>query len=131
MEWNEVLNLVENMERLGSYTVIDHNESIKDIIILSSKVNELQREVGELWDVKAVKADYIDVNNNSDYLMSVRIDNRVGDIISYIETIGLGYLDSAKLNYLRENREEFNRFIRVNRLEKSNILKELEQLVSE
>ena len=131
MEWNDLLTLVDGLERLGPYTVLERNESVKDIIILNSKIETLQSTVGELWEVKKGKTDYVDVNNNSDYLVNVRINNRVGDIVSSIELIGLCFLDTNtnKLNYLKENKDEFNRFIRAHR-EETNILKQLEELVN-
>lgn len=76
------------MEKLGSYTVIENNESVKDIIILSIKIETLQ--------------------------------STAGDIVS---DVGLDFLDINKLNYLKENKYEFDRFIRVHRKEKKNTLK--------
>jgi hypothetical protein len=129
MEWNDILLLVESLDRLGPYTILERNESVKDILILNSKIETLQSKVGELWEVKKEKTDYVDVNNNLDYLVNVRINNRVGDIVSCIEVVGLGYLDTNKLNYLKENRNEFNRFIRVHRVE-TKILKQLKELIN-
>lgn len=133
MKWNEILNLVDSMDRLGTYTVLERNESVKDIIILSSKIVTLPSTVGKLWKVIVEKTDYIDANNKSDYLVNVRINNRVGDIVSLAEVAGVCYLGPDELNYLKENRDEFNRFIRVHRVdEKDNkILKQLEEIVND
>ena len=133
MKWNEILNLVDSMDRLGAYTVLERNESVKDIIILSSKIVTLPSTVGKLWKVIVEKTDYIDANNKSDYLVNVRINNRVGDIVSLAEVAGVCYLGPDELNYLKENRDEFNRFIRVHRVdEKDNkILKQLEEIVND
>lgn len=138
MKWNEILNLVDSMERLDSYNVIEKNESVKDIIISSSKISSskiatLQSTVGELWEVKEEKIYYIDDNNKLDYLVNVRINNRVGDIVSLAEVAGVCYLGPDELNYLKENRDEFNRFIRVHRVDERDkkILKQLEELVND
>lgn len=131
MKWEDLLDLVENMPRLGGYTIIEFNESIKDIVILSSQVAGLKRVVRDLWEVKVVKTDYIDKTNEKDYLVKVRINNRVGDLISMVEVVGIGIIGNDELEYLKNNRDEFNKFIRY-RKEKSkytNTLESLEQLV--